>query len=242
MDRVTSNDDSGRRWSRRHTLRVHCAWSCSSRALPRRMLSPTGMRTPAKQHSPPVYLAAATTRSHESRLYAMMHVAIHDALNAIDRRSRPYAFDAQGARPGVSRGPPSPAAAQTCSSRSSGSFPFSAGMRAGRHRQRRSRLCRRARRNPEWSGQRRGHQVGTGCGRRHSCPARRGWFGYAAAWISLSAGHESWRVSLHARLQLRVRAGLGQCHAICAQPRLAVPSRSSAQGDAARSTQPTSTR
>ena len=29
---------------------------------------------------------------HESRLYAMMHVAIHDALNAIDRRSRPYAF------------------------------------------------------------------------------------------------------------------------------------------------------
>lgn len=30
---------------------------------------------------------------HESRIYAMMHVAIHDALNAIDRRSRPYAFD-----------------------------------------------------------------------------------------------------------------------------------------------------
>jgi hypothetical protein len=29
---------------------------------------------------------------HESRLYATMHVAIHDALNAIDRRSRPYAF------------------------------------------------------------------------------------------------------------------------------------------------------
>src|SRR4030095_13167925 len=31
---------------------------------------------------------------HESRRYAMMHVAVHDALNAIDRRSRPYAFDA----------------------------------------------------------------------------------------------------------------------------------------------------
>jgi hypothetical protein len=30
---------------------------------------------------------------HEGRMYAMMHVAIHDALNAIDRRSRPYAFD-----------------------------------------------------------------------------------------------------------------------------------------------------
>ena len=30
---------------------------------------------------------------YESRLYAMMHVAIHDAVNAIDRRSRPYVYD-----------------------------------------------------------------------------------------------------------------------------------------------------
>src|SRR6476660_3468659 len=29
---------------------------------------------------------------HESRIYAMMHVAIHDALNAIDRRYQPYTF------------------------------------------------------------------------------------------------------------------------------------------------------
>jgi hypothetical protein len=26
-------------------------------------------------------------------MYAMMHIAIHDALNAIDRRFQPYAFD-----------------------------------------------------------------------------------------------------------------------------------------------------
>jgi hypothetical protein len=32
---------------------------------------------------------------HESRLYAMVHIAIHDALNAINRRSRPYTFDSQ---------------------------------------------------------------------------------------------------------------------------------------------------
>jgi hypothetical protein len=38
---------------------------------------------------------------HEARLYAMMHIAIHDALNAIDRRSRPYTFDKQAA-PGAS--------------------------------------------------------------------------------------------------------------------------------------------
>ena len=29
---------------------------------------------------------------HESRMYAMMHIAIHDALNAIKHRSRPYVF------------------------------------------------------------------------------------------------------------------------------------------------------
>jgi hypothetical protein len=30
---------------------------------------------------------------HESRMYAITHLAVHDALNAIDRRSRPYALD-----------------------------------------------------------------------------------------------------------------------------------------------------
>lgn len=38
---------------------------------------------------------------HESRIYAMTHIAIHDALNAIDRQSRPYAFEMQ-AEPGAS--------------------------------------------------------------------------------------------------------------------------------------------
>jgi hypothetical protein len=35
---------------------------------------------------------------HESRMYAMTHVAIHDALNAIHRRSRPYALDIRARR------------------------------------------------------------------------------------------------------------------------------------------------
>ena len=38
---------------------------------------------------------------HESRMYAMMHIAIHDALNAIDRRFQPYAFDMR-VEPGAS--------------------------------------------------------------------------------------------------------------------------------------------
>ena len=38
---------------------------------------------------------------HESHAYAMMHLAIHDALNAIDRKYQPYAYD-QKADPGTS--------------------------------------------------------------------------------------------------------------------------------------------
>ena len=49
---------------------------------------------------------------HESRMYAIMHIAIHDALNAIDRRSRPYAFDGPG-QPGASPDAAVAAAART---------------------------------------------------------------------------------------------------------------------------------
>ena len=38
---------------------------------------------------------------HESRMYAMMHIAIHDALNAIDRRFQPHTYDKK-ADPGTS--------------------------------------------------------------------------------------------------------------------------------------------
>jgi hypothetical protein len=34
---------------------------------------------------------------HESRILAMMHAAIHDALNAIEQRFQPYAFDIKAA-------------------------------------------------------------------------------------------------------------------------------------------------
>src|ERR1700744_4683343 len=38
---------------------------------------------------------------HESRMYAMMHIAIHDALNAINPKYQPYAYDKK-ADPGTS--------------------------------------------------------------------------------------------------------------------------------------------
>jgi hypothetical protein len=38
-------------------------------------------------------LAPTNNPLHESRMYTTMHLAIHDALNAIERHSRPYALD-----------------------------------------------------------------------------------------------------------------------------------------------------
>lgn len=38
-------------------------------------------------------LAPAPNPFHESRMYAMVHIAIHDTLNAIQRRYSPYAYD-----------------------------------------------------------------------------------------------------------------------------------------------------
>jgi hypothetical protein len=37
-------------------------------------------------------LAPTDNPLHESRMYAMMHIAVHDAVNAIEPRSRPYAY------------------------------------------------------------------------------------------------------------------------------------------------------
>jgi len=68
---------------------------------------PTQAAPPTVQADDPVLawneiVAEATVRSgiaplfdplHESRLYAMVHIAVHDALNGIERHSRPYAVD-----------------------------------------------------------------------------------------------------------------------------------------------------
>lgn len=59
----------------------------------------------------------------EARMYAMMHVAIHDALNAIDRRSSPYAAILTAA-PGASRDAAVAAAARDVLVPVLGSFSF----------------------------------------------------------------------------------------------------------------------
>ena len=43
-------------------------------------------------------LSPANDPLHEARMYAMAHIAVHDALNAIDRRYEPYAYDATAPR------------------------------------------------------------------------------------------------------------------------------------------------
>lgn len=47
-------------------------------------------------------LAPTNNPLHESRMYAAMHVAVHDALNAIERHSRPYAFATRQPLPAAS--------------------------------------------------------------------------------------------------------------------------------------------
>ena len=62
----------------------------------RRRVMPSSVRTPAR-----VWLPPKRASFHEARAYAMMHLAIHDALNAIDRKYQPYAYDKK-ADPGTS--------------------------------------------------------------------------------------------------------------------------------------------
>lgn len=57
-------------------------------------------------------IALLTNPLHESRIYAIIHIAIHDALNAIERHSRPYAFDGPR-QPGASPDTAVAAAART---------------------------------------------------------------------------------------------------------------------------------
>lgn len=59
---------------------------------------------------------------HESRMYAMAHLAIHDALNAIDRRYAPYATRTSAPR-SADRTLPWHAPRVTCWFRRSGRFP-----------------------------------------------------------------------------------------------------------------------
>ena len=118
---------------------------------------------------------------HESRLYAMMHVAIHDALNAIDRRFRPYAFDVQGRRWRVSGDAAVASAARNVLVPLISQLPFPpACVQAGIASVEADYAAALAA-IPNGVGQDARHSGRAGFGRRHSRLAGRRWFGYAAA-------------------------------------------------------------
>src|SRR5687767_12147181 len=71
----------------------------------------TGWNATAGKAAIAACISPADDPLHESRLYAMMHIAIHDALNAIDRRYRPYVFQGP-AEPWASRDAAGAAAAR----------------------------------------------------------------------------------------------------------------------------------
>ena len=102
----------------------------------------------------------------EARMYAMVHAAIHDAVNAIDRRSRPYAYDAEFSGPASVDAAVAAAARRTLIS----VIGHSAGI-SGVHRQR---DCSHegfvrcsADGHPRWTVENQRHCRGKSCRRRH---------------------------------------------------------------------------
>ena len=137
---------------------------------------------------------------HESRLYAMTHVAIHDALNAIDRRSRPYAFNARAKR-GASLDAAVAAAARDVLVTLLGQLPapfpqacIDAGVASVE-----ADYATALAAIPDGRPKTRGIDAGTGRRRGHPRPARRGRLRHAAARPGYPQGTAPGRVPLHAR-------------------------------------------
>jgi hypothetical protein len=105
-----------------------------------------------------------------------------------------------------------------------------------RRRERRGRdgrcgLRSRAWGNPGRSSQAAGCRPGTRRRRGYPGPEGRGRIGNTTVRHGIPAGHAAWRVPLHTWVRLRVRAGLGRCHSLCAERQLTVPPRSAVRGD-----------
>ena len=137
---------------------------------------------------------------HEARLYAMMHVAIHDALNAIDRTSKPYAYHARNLAKGASPDAAVASAARNVLVPVIAELPFppeciAAGVKSVKEDYRAALAA-----IPSGQAKQRGIAARRGCcccdrptaGERRVRPA--------AARLGLSAGDGAGRVSLHARI------------------------------------------
>ena len=161
---------------------------------------------------------------NESRLYAMVHVAIHDALNTIDRRSRAVrAAQTGGTGREQGRGRRHRCARRDHRGPGPAEGELRPGLRHDRGRRRRGRLHRGARRDLGRQRQDARHHPrprrGGGDPRR---PCRRPLWRSPARRRRLSAGHQAWTVPLRRGSAARLRARVVQGHAVRAPRRVPV--------------------
>ena len=191
------------------------------------MPSPRGMPTPARLRSPPAY-PEHFDPLHESRLYAMMHLAIHDALNAIDRRSRPYVIFLP-MNPGASA-----EAAVAAAARDAGSAPHpTPSSRRGASRMA-STVSRRTTqtRSPQSRNPAKTQGVELGGRGRVAILALRAADGAdTPSWTWVPPGGRTRRVPVHTRLPVRIRPRLGRRDPFVLKDQLAVPPGRHLQGN-----------
>ena len=139
-------------------------------------------------------LAPTNNPLHESRMYAITHLAIHDALNAIERRSRPYAFDGHSQTEDVSRCRRRRGRARCAGHPPRDNFlhPSADLRRRGGARRCRSGLRGGTRRYSGRSGEDARDRTGAGRRRGHPRPPRRGRLGHHVVRLGVPAGHGAW--------------------------------------------------
>ena len=165
-------------------------------------------------------LAACIDPLHESRMYAMTHIAIYDALNAIDRRSKPYAFSARAPH-GTSVNAAVAAAAHDVLVPLD---PLLSWLRE-RSRERRGGLRHRARCDPRRAGQGPGNRPRPGSSGGDPGRAHRRRLRYSVGRLRLPAGHRTRRVPLHPWDAVRLCTRLGRGDAVRTERQRPVPSR-----------------
>ena len=173
--------------------------------------------------------APTTDPLHEARMYAIAHIAVHDALNAIDRRFEPYAYDARAPR-GTSIEAAVATAAHDALVATLADLPAElfgpqcrGGWLGGGRRGKHERARRHPQRHREDSGHRRRSGVRSddrGPAQRRPCQRR------TTRRRQLSARHRTGPVQVHARHALRVRSEVGRGDAVRAAGQLAVRQRS----------------
>ena len=173
---------------------------------------------------------------HKSRAYAMAHLAIHDALNAIERKYQPYTYDKK-AEAGTSPNAAIASAAYHVMAPTTQKIPAEVlpesqvfGKRQGRHRRL---LCYGAGSHSRWARERQGNSLGqsNGRGRAGETSERQRRYRRTVHQQDLPAVDSGSRqVSMHAGVPIRGLREMGKRHAFHAERPYGISARSSLQG------------